>query len=147
MLSSAHAIVPHSKQKAISAAQAALGKKASDVLILEVAELTSVADYFIVASGESERQVKAIAQNIEKEISSQYQKIPQIEGAGQSTWILLDYGDLVVHVFKTDIRDYYGLEKMWADAPKVPIPEQDSHDRLPPQIAKGGKTHRARYGS
>jgi ribosome-associated protein len=136
-----------SKQKALSAAQAALEKKASEVVILEVAELTSVADYFVIASGESERQVKAIAQNIEKLLSSQFNRSPQIEGAGTSTWILLDYGDMIVHIFKTDIREYYGLEKMWSDAPQIPIPEPDSPVSLPPQYAKGAQARRARYGS
>ena len=147
MPSSLKSILHDSKQTALSAAQAALEKKASDVVILEVAGLTSVADYFMVASGESERQVKAIAQNIEKSIDSQYHRSPQIEGAGQSTWILLDYGDLIVHVFKTDIREYYGLEKMWSDAPKIPIPEQESPVNLQPKVAKRASTHRARYGS
>jgi ribosome-associated protein len=147
MPSSVKLILQDSKQKAISAAQAALEKKASDVVILEVAELTSVADYFVIASGESERQVKAISQNIEKLLSSQFNRSPQIEGAGTSTWILLDYGDIIVHVFKTDIREYYGLEKMWSDAPQIPIPEQESSASLQPQYAKGTQTRGARYGS
>ncbi len=147
MPSSVKSILQGSKQKALSAAQAALEKKASDVVILGVAELTSVADYFIVASGESERQVKAIAQNIEKLISSQFHRSPQIEGAGPSTWILLDYGDIIVHVFKTDIREYYGLEKMWSDAPQIPVPEEASPVSLPPRLAKGAHTRGPRYGS
>ena len=136
-----------SQHKAISAAQAALEKKASDVIILEVSELTSVADYFIIASGESERQVKAIAQNIEDRISTLYQGTPQIEGAGTSTWILLDFGDMIIHIFKTDIREYYGLEKMWSDAPQVPLPEGDSPINQPPLYRKDRSTRRARYGS
>jgi len=147
MPSSVKLILQDSKQKAISAAQAALEKKALDVVILEVAELTSVADYFVIASGESERQVKAISQNIGKLLSSQFNRTPQIEGAGTSTWILLDFGDIIVHVFKTDIREYYGLEKMWSDAPQIPIPEQESSASLQPQYAKGAQTRGARYGS
>ena len=147
MPSSVKSIPQDSKQKALSAAQAALEKKASDVVILEVAELTSVADYFVIASGESERQVKAIAQNIEKLISSQFNRNPQIEGAGTSTWILLDYGDIIVHVFKTDIREYYGLEKMWSDAPQIPIPEQESPASPQPQYGRGAQTRGACYGS
>ena len=145
MSSSLNLILRESQQKALSAAQAAIEKKASDVVILEVAELTSIADYFIVASGDSERQVKAIAQNIEKLLSSRHHRSPQIEGAGPSTWILLDYGDIIVHVFKTDIREYYALEKMWSDAPQVPVPEQDSPVSLQPRSAKGTSTRRARY--
>ena len=147
MPSSVTSFPQNSKQKAISAAQAALEKKASDVVILEVSALTSVADYFVIGSGESERQVKAIAQNIEKLLSSRFKRSPQIEGAGTSTWILLDYGDMIVHVFKTDIREYYGLEKMWSDAPQIPIPEQESPVSLPPQYPKGTHRGSARYGS
>ncbi len=123
-------LLAHSQQKALSIAGAALQKKASDVLILDVQELTSIADYFIIASGESERQVKAIANNISQEISTEYRTTPLTEGAGTSTWILLDYGDIVVHLFKTDIRQFYGLEKMWSDAPRIPLPELD-HQGLP----------------
>ena len=123
-----NSVLPQSHQKALSIARAALAKKASDVLILDVRELTSIADYFIVASGESERQVKAIANNIAREISTEYHTTPLMEGAGTSMWILLDYGDIVVHVFKTDIRQFYGLEKMWSDAPRIPLPELDHQE-------------------
>ena len=144
-----NAVIPQSQQQALSIARAALEKKASDVLILDVQELTSIADYFIVASGESERQVKAIANHIAREISSEYQITPLIEGAGTSMWILLDFGDIVAHVFKTDIRQYYGLEKMWADAPRLSLPEVD-HDKKPsPTFPSVDKTSPlvARYGS
>ena len=144
-----NAVIPHSQQQALSIARAALEKKASDVLILDVRELTSIADYFIVASGESERQVKAIANHIAREISTAYHVTPLIEGAGTSMWILLDFGDIVAHVFKTDIRQYYGLEKMWADAPRLPLPEVD-HDKKPsPTFPSADKTPPlvARYGS
>ena len=146
MRSSVKSILQDSKQKAVLAAQAALEKKASDVIILEVAKLTSVADYFIVASGESERQVKAIAQNIEKVISSHFGKRPQIEGAGTSTWILLDYGDFIVHTFKTDIREFYGLEKMWSDAPQVSVPEPKAPLTIPPQSMNGAGIRNSGYG-
>ncbi len=116
-----------SKQKALSIARSALDKSASDVLVLEVEQLTSIADYFVIASGESERQVKAIANHIGREMSKQYGSTPLMEGAGTSMWILLDFGDIVVHVFKTDIRQYYALEKMWSDAPRIPIPEHDQN--------------------
>lgn len=92
--------------------------------------------------------MKAIAQHIQQEISSRYQTIAQIEGAGTSTWILLDYGDIVVHVFKTDIREYYGLEKMWSDAPQVPIPAYDqSPMTVQTQSGQGLTSRLAHYGS
>lgn len=122
-----------SKQKALSIARFASEKKAADIVVLEVGNLTSIADYFVFASGESERQVKAIAQCIEEGISSEFGVVPQIEGAETSTWILLDYGDIVVHIFKTETREYYGLEKMWADAPQITLPTE-AH---PPVTAQG----------
>ena len=145
---SLRSIDSQSKHIALSIAQAALEKKGSDILVLEIGPLTSVADYFVLASGESERQVKAIAQNIQQEISSKYHTVPQIEGAGTSTWILLDYGDIVVHVFKTDVREYYGLEKMWSDASQIALPEQDrSPANLSSKTSNGSKTLLAQYGS
>ena len=144
-----NSVIPHSQQQALSIAHAALDKKASDVLILDVRELTSIADYFIVASGESERQVKAIANHIAREITTEYHITPLVEGAGTSRWILLDFGDIVVHVFKTDIRHYYGLEKMWSDAPRIPLPEVDQEGMPSPSYPSVKKTTplTARYGS
>ena len=101
----------------------ALEKKAEDVAILKVDQLTSVADYFIFCSGNSERQVKAVADAIDSEISRQFSCHPMIEGGETATWILLDYGDIVVHVFRQDIREYYGIEKMWRDAEQIPVSE------------------------
>ena len=138
----------HSQQKAISIARAAQEKKASDVLVLEVGGLTSVADYFVFTSGESERQVKAIADNIERVIADQYHTTPQVEGTGACTWILLDYGDIVVHVFRTDVRAYYGLEHMWADAPQIPVPEASParqpfpFTRKAPSVIAGARSRR-----
>ncbi len=132
--------LPHSQKKALSIARAALEKKASDVLILDVQELTSIADYFIVASGDSERQVKAIANHVAKEISTEYKTTPIVEGAGTSMWILLDFGDIVMHVFKTDIRQFYGLEKMWSDAPRIPLPENDRQTVQTPSYQPVEKT-------
>lgn len=125
-----------SQDKAIFIAQAAQEKQAGEVLILEVGHLTSIADYFVFGSGESERQVRAIASFIEKEVSTRFHDKPQVEGKGTSQWILLDFGDVVVHIFKTEVRQYYALEKMWADAPKIPIPEAGSTFRQPTKAPK-----------
>ena len=126
-----------SHEQAIFIAQAAKDKKAEDVLVLEVGDLTSLADFFIFASGESERQVRGLASFIEKMMATRYHTNPVIEGKETANWILLDYGDIIVHIFRPDIRQYYALEKMWADAPQVPIPESE-HQLLPPrQLASG----------
>lgn len=125
-------IVPESKAKAIAIAQASLEKKAEDVLILHVAKLTSVADYLVLCSGESERQVKAIADHIENVLSSRRAVPLSVEGASSAHWILMDFGDVVVHVFRTDVRGYYGLEKLWADARSVRIPKSESSPPVMP---------------
>jgi len=126
-----------SHEQAIFIAQAAKDKKAEDVLVLEVGDLTSLADFFIFASGESERQVRGLASFIEKMMATRYHTNPVIEGKETANWILLDYGDIIVHVFRPDIRQYYALEKMWADAPQVPIPESEHQLSPPRQLASG----------
>ena len=114
-----------STEQAIFIAQAAKDKKAEDVLVLEVGDLTSIADFFIFASGDSERQVRGLAAFIEKEMALRYHTHPVIEGKETANWILLDYGDIIVHIFRSDTRQYYALEKMWADAPQLTIPESE----------------------
>ncbi len=126
-----------SPEQAIFIAQSAKDKKAEDVLVLEIGDLTSIADYFIFASGDSERQVRGLAAFIEKEMKLKYHTHPIIEGKDTANWILMDYGDIIVHIFKTDIRQYYALEKMWADAPQITIPESE-HPLLPPRQLVGG---------
>ena len=126
-----------SHEQAIFIAQAAKDKKAEDVLVLEVGDLTSLADFFIFASGESERQVRGLASFIEKMMATRYQTNPVVEGKETANWILLDYGDIIVHIFRSDIRQYYALEKMWADAPQVPIPESEHQLSPPRQLASG----------
>ena len=126
-----------SHEQAIFIAQAAKDKKAEDVLVLEVGDLTSIADFFIFASGESERQVRGLASFIEKEMAVRYHTHPVIEGKETANWILLDYGDIIVHIFRSDIRQYYALEKMWADAPQIPIPESEHPIAPPRQLVSG----------
>ena len=110
-----------SKAKVRAIARASLEKKATDVTILHVAKLTSVADYLVICSGESERQVKAIADHIDTVLSSERLAPMNIEGTSTAQWVLMDFGDVVVHVFRSDIRDHYGLEKLWRDARRVPL--------------------------
>ncbi len=126
-----------SHEQAIFIAQSANDKKAEDVLVLEVGDLTSIADYFIFASGESERQVRGLAAFIEKEMTLRYHTHPIIEGKETANWILLDYGNIIVHIFRTDIRQYYALEKMWADAPQITIPESE-HPSVPARLLVSG---------
>lgn len=117
-------IVADSRVKARAIAWASLEKKASNVLILHVAKLTSVADYLVICSGDSERQVKAIADNIDAVLSDQHQHPLSVEGTRTSQWILMDFGDVVTHVFRSDIRSHYGLERLWRDAKRLRLPTQ-----------------------
>lgn len=102
------------------AVAAALDKKASDVTVLSVGELTSIADYFILTSASNERQSTAIADSIEEHLREELQVRPLlVEGATPGRWVLLDYGDFIVHIFTDDTRRFYGLERLWGDAPNV----------------------------
>jgi ribosome-associated protein len=93
----------------------ALEKKASDLIVLNVKSLTSITDYFLICSASTEPQIKAICDNIRKGTPH---KPFHIEGYEKLSWVLLDYIDIIVHVFKTEERKYYNIEKLWADAPK-----------------------------
>ena len=102
------------------AVAAALDKKALDLDVLSVGALTSIADYFVLASATNERQAAAIADSIEEQLKQQLGVRPLlIEGTTPGRWILLDYGDFIVHIFTEDVRRFYGLERLWGDAPNV----------------------------
>lgn len=110
-----------SKDKAVLSAVAAREKKASDILVLELKGLSSIADYFLICSGITTRQVKAVAEAVEEKLSKETVYPSHIEGLPDAHWILIDYGDLIVHVFDEDTRHYYELEKLWGDAQKIEI--------------------------
>lgn len=102
------------------AVTAALDKKALDLDVLQVGQLTSIADYFILASATNERQAAAVADSIVDQLRDQLKVKPLlVEGATPGRWVLLDYGDFIVHIFTEDVRRFYGLERLWGDAPNV----------------------------
>ncbi len=101
-----------------AAAAAALAKKAEDVVILDLRELSSACDYFVVATGLSEVQVKAIADHIEEMLAADGARPWHVEGRQHRRWVLIDYVDVVVHLFHKEAREYYRLESLWADAPR-----------------------------
>lgn len=101
------------------AAEAALAKKAEDVVILDVRGLTSYADYFVLATGTSDRQVMAIADSIQEEMRKAGHRELGIEGYELGEWVLLDFGDVVAHVFDEEIRRLYDIEGLWAEAPRI----------------------------
>lgn len=108
---------------AVECARAALEKKAYDVVVLEVGELTSVADYFVICSGRSDTQVQAISEGIRKHLADTGVRPLSIEGEDRGQWALMDYADVVVHVFQIPVREFYDLERLWARAPRVELPE------------------------
>ena len=111
------------------AVEAALDKKAFQLVCLEVSELTSFADYFVICSAASDRQVGAVVDEIQQRLRQRGCRALHVEGEGSTGWVLVDYGDFIVHVFTEDRRSYYGLDGLWGDAPRLgpeqlsPLPE------------------------
>lgn len=101
------------------AAKAALGKKAEEVMILDVRGLTSYADYFVLATGTSDRQVMAIADAIQEEMKKAGHANLGVEGYERGQWVLIDFGDVVAHAFYEETRDLYDIEGLWAEAPRI----------------------------
>ncbi len=95
---------------------AAADKKAQDIVLFDVKEISSLADYFIVCSAQVERQIRAIAEGIEEALDAVFVPPYRREGAPADGWVLLDYGDVIVHIFSTEQRDYYRLEQLWEHA-------------------------------
>jgi len=100
---------------------AAQGRKATDLVALDVSELTSFADVFIICTGKSNRQVSAIAEYIKTDLKEQGISPLSIEGMSDGHWVLLDYGHILIHVFYEPVRGFYDLEGLWADAKRIPI--------------------------
>jgi ribosome-associated protein len=115
----------HGKELALAIAAAALDKKALNVEIIDVRGKVDYADYVVVMSGRSDRQVNAIARGIEEHVKKTTgQNALGVEGLPQGTWVLMDFGDAVVHIFHEDTRGYYDLESLWIDAARIEIDER-----------------------
>ncbi len=112
----------NSAEKALACAKAAIDKKAEHVKLLDLTELSGFTDYFLICSGLSDRQVQAIADSVQLAMEGTGHELVSSEGYGEGRWVLLDFGDVVVHVFLDALREYYDLETLWADAPRVKIP-------------------------
>ena len=109
------------EHKARRAARAALDRKAIDLAVLDVQGVSSVTDYFLVCSGRSAPHVKTIADAIREELKADGVRPLHTEGQPESGWVLLDCGDVLMHVFLEDTRAYYALERLWGDAPSIPV--------------------------
>lgn len=104
---------------AIAAARASADKKASDVVVLDVRDLIVITDYFVIASGATARQVRTIVDEVERVLTKAGYRPVRREGAQEGGWVLLDFVDIVVHVFTDEERAYYELERLWKDAPRI----------------------------
>jgi ribosome-associated protein len=108
-----------SREIAVTAARAAADKQAIDVTILDVSGLIVITDYFVICSGTSDRQVKTLVEEVEKAVRELGERPVRREGEADARWVLLDYIDVVVHVFAQEEREYYDLERLWRDAPRL----------------------------
>jgi len=110
-------------QRALACTRAALDHKAYDLVVLETGPVSSIADYFVICTGRSDTQVQAIAEAIENDLRALSERPISVEGVPHGQWVLMDYGDVVVHIFNLPVREFYDLERLWVRAPRVELPE------------------------
>lgn len=103
------------------AAKAADDKRAEDIVVMNVGEISLVADYFVICEGNNEKQVQAIAREVKEQADKAGQFVKRLEGFDQARWVLVDLGDVIVHVFHREERDYYNLERLWGDAERIDV--------------------------
>lgn len=122
-----------SRELAMISAAAAADRKAADMVVLGVAEVSFLADYFVLVTGYSKAQVRAISQSIEDQVEEQLNRLPiRTEGQAEGSWVLKDYGDVMVHIMMPKEREYYNLEAFWGHARRVDLP--DSIDNPPREL-------------
>jgi ribosome-associated protein len=115
---------PDSRTGVLRGVNAALEKKAKDLVILNVREISAFADYFIICSGTSDRQVRAIAAAIQEKLKTADILPLGVEGEAAGQWVLMDYDDVIIHIFLDPVRTFYDLERLWSDAPRMDIPDE-----------------------
>lgn len=121
-------ISPSTTARLLAAAGAAADKKGQDVVVLEVGPIMAITEAFVIVSGTSARHVRTLVEEVERAVKQVDGQGPaSVEGLGDATWVLLDFGDFVVHVFDSEKRRFYGLERLWADARTIPW--EDSAER------------------
>ncbi|MGI6256503.1 MAG: ribosome silencing factor [Anaerovoracaceae bacterium] len=113
----------NSKELARAAARLLDKRKGEDILIIDIAEKSSFADYFILASGGSERQIGSLADDVEEALAKDGLPVKNIEGTKESGWILMDYGDMIINILTREMRERYNIEKVWVDCDKLPLEE------------------------
>ena len=124
---------------ATSAAAYAADKKASDIVVLDLREVAGYTDFFVIVSGTSDRQAKAIHDGIHQGLKKHDGLLPRrVEGLGEARWILMDYLDVVVHIFTPDARDFYRLESLWGDVPRQDLDPVELLAELPETASAAG---------
>jgi ribosome-associated protein len=113
----------------LAAVAAARGKKAQDLVVLDLRSLHSFTDFFVICSGQNVRQVQAIADAVEDSLRQVHVKPAHVEGFTRAEWVLLDYFDFIVHVFNTERREFYALERLWGSAERVELPDEPGRKR------------------
>lgn len=111
------------EERAIKCAAFALDKKALDVKVLDIKKISSIADYLVLATGRSDRQVQAMAESVKQGLKP-FDRPIDMEGYDEGRWIVVDYGDVIVHLFLEEVRKIYNLDELWQRAPKLEIPEE-----------------------
>ncbi|MGO8684440.1 MAG: ribosome silencing factor [Thermoleophilia bacterium] len=109
----------------MASARLAAGKKASEILVLSMGESVFYTDFFVIASGANRRQTRAIAAEIQEKLKDQHGRPTRVEGEAEGEWVLLDYLFVVVHIFTSTARDFYRLETLWGDVPRLAVPDLD----------------------
>jgi ribosome-associated protein len=121
------------RQKILLAVNAALEKKAKNLVILNIRNITSFADYTVICSGTSDRQVQSIASSIEESLKKAGILPLGVEGEKGGRWVLMDYADIVIHVFYEPVREFYDIERLWSDAPKMEVADETAEVKSLPK--------------
>lgn len=116
----------NSKEMTALAIQALEEKKAEDIQVIDISEISAIADYFIIANGTNRSQIQALADSVEEKLGRAGTQFKQMEGYDTANWILMDFLDIVVHIFDRDNRTFYDLERIWRDGKQIPLSEFDA---------------------
>jgi len=111
----------NNKELALKAAEVLDDKKAQDIMVIDISNISGFADYFVIASGGSERQVKALSEEVEDKLNEAGAATRSIEGKNGSGWILMDFGDVIVNIFTIEMRERYNIEKIWSDGEVITV--------------------------
>jgi ribosome-associated protein len=121
--------ITDAREKALLARSYLDAKKALDLILLDLREITLIADYFVICSGSSNTHIRGLADFVMEEFEKEGIRANRVEGYQNADWVLLDYGDVIIHIFSEELREYFSLERLWGDAPQVPVSETPDESR------------------